>query len=564
MDKKKVSVGIDDFKELIINNIYYVDKSNMICDLIDNFNKATLITRPRRFGKSLNMSMLKYFFEKTTEDNSYLFNGLKVSQNDKYMQQQGKYPVICINLSKLKAFTFEENIRIFAKMMAKVFEYHQNRIDFTLLTKRERNQWKDYTDNFQMLSISDLTDTILFLSECLEKSYNQKVIILIDEYDVPLDNAYFHNFYNQMTNFIRMLFESALKGNLSLHMAVLTGCLRISKESIFTGMNNLVVYSVTNKEYSQYYGFTEQEVKEILEYYNLQDKFETIKHWYDGYLYGGNEIYNPWSVLNYIKSLIYDNTVEPSPYWSNSSSNNIIQELIFESNREIKNDIETLVNGKTLNKPLYENMTYPDMNANKRTIWSFLLHTGYLKLLNSNRDAQTFDLTGKFVIPNIEILTIFKDEIYKWTNDILHKDDNIKIFNALVSADIQTFENELNIWLNDVISYMDKHSSEPEAFYHGLLLSLFNGFIGYKVYSNRESGKGRYDIVIKKLFSKNAIIMELKVTNEEKNVLKSCDEALQQIEDNQYDTDLLNEGYTNIIKYGITFYGKNCKIKCKI
>lgn len=556
---KMLSTGIDDLKKLIDNNCYYVDKSNLICDLIDNFNQATLITRPRRFGKSLNMSMLRYFFEKSKEDNSYLFNGLEVSKNEKYMQEQGKYPVILLSFSSVKAQTFEENIRQFHISIAKEFKRYKDDVINSSLENDEIELYKKIGNIYNELTdLTTLTYSLSFLSECLEKVYNQKVIILIDEYDVPLDNAYFNGFYDKMINFIRILFESAIKGNNSLKMAVLTGCLRISKESIFTGMNNLVVYSVIDKPYSQYYGFTEQEIKQMLEYYNLQDNFETIKTWYDGYLYGNQEIYNPWSVINYVKALIHDDTAQPLPYWSNSSSNSIIRKLIVESSVEIKNDIENLVNGEVITKPLYENMTYKEMETDKPTIWSFLLHTGYLKLLKSFRNDGGTQLMGNFSIPNFEILTIFNDEIQHWISDILRKNDNTYILNAMLEKNPKLLEKHINDWLYKTISYHD--AKERESFYHGLLLGLFSNFENFKVVSNRESGNGRFDIVLKDYQYNNAIILELKVADTKKDLVTESNKALKQIDDNHYDTELLNDGYTNILKYGIAFFKKVCMV----
>lgn len=554
--RKILSVGIDDFKKLIDNDCYYIDKSNLICNLLDNFNQATLITRPRRFGKSLNMSMLRYFFEKSEEDNSYLFDGLGVSRDDRYMQEQGKYPVISLSFSSVKAHTFEKNLKMLSKLMTKLFEYHQESIDFDKLTPRERKQWGIYTEGTP--DSIDLSDSLLFLSECLEKSYKQKVIILIDEYDVPLDNAYFNGFYDKMINFIRILFESAVKGNSSLKMAVLTGCLRISKESIFTGMNNLVVYSVIDKPYSKYYGFTEKEIRQMLDYYEFQNKFDVIKKWYDGYSYGNQEIYNPWSVLNYVKNLISDTSAEPMPYWSNSSSNNIVRKLVVESSIEIKNDLESLINGEIITKPLYENMTYKEMETNKPTIWSFLLHTGYLKLLKSFRDSGNIQLMGKFAIPNFEVLTIFNDEIQHWISDILRRNDNTYILNAMLQKQLELVEKYINEWLYKTIIYHD--AKERESFYHGLLLGLFSNFENFKVISNRESGDGRFDIVLKDYQYNTAIILELKVADRKKDLITESNRALKQIENNHYDAELIDDGYTNILKYGIAFFKKVCMV----
>lgn len=557
--RKILSVGIDDFKKLIDNNCYYVDKSNLICNLLDDFNQATLITRPRRFGKSLNMSMLRYFFEKSEEDNSYLFNGLEVSKDDRYMQEQGKYPVISLSFSPVKAHTFDESIRQFHISIAKEFKYHKNDKLISVLDTDEKELYKKIANIYnEITDLTLLTYSLSFLSECLEKTYGQKVIILIDEYDVPLDNAYFNGFYDKMINFIRILFESAVKGNSSLKMAVLTGCLRISKESIFTGMNNLVVYSVIDKPYSQYYGFTEKEIRQMLDYYGLQDKLEIIKKWYDGYSYGNQEIYNPWSVLNYVKNLLNDTSAEPMPYWSNSSSNNIIRKLVVESSIEIKNDLESLINGEIITKPLYENMTYKEMETNKPTIWSFLLHTGYLKLLKSFRDSGNIQLMGKFAIPNFEVLTIFNDEIQHWISDILRKNDNTYILNAMLQKQPELVEKYINEWLYKTISYHD--AKERESFYHGLLLGLFSNFENFKVISNRESGDGRFDIVLKDYQYNTAIILELKVADTKKDLITESNKALKQIEHNHYDAELINDGYTDILKYGIAFFKKVCMV----
>lgn len=557
MNKKILSVGIDDFKELITYKNYYIDKTKMICNLIDENSKATLITRPRRFGKSLNMSMLRYFFESSDESNRYLFEGLEVSKNERYMQEQGKYPVILVSFSSLKAQDFNQNMEIFVETLANIFEYHSKNIDLNKLSLREQNKWNRFLNGEP--TQTDLTTSLQFLSRCLEKSYNQNVIILIDEYDVPLDNAYFNGFYDKMITFIRILFESAIKGNNSLKMAVLTGCLRISKESIFTGMNNLVVCSVIDKPYSQYYGFTEQEIKQMLEYYNLQDKFDIIKTWYDGYLYGSTEIYNPWSVINYVKNLINDTTIEPSSYWSNSSSNNIIRKLIIESSIEIKNDIETLVDGNVITKPLYENMTYKEMETDKPSIWSFLLHTGYLKLLRSFRNDGGTQLMGSFTIPNFEVLTIFNDEIQHWISDISRKSDNTYILNAMLEEKPKLLEKHITEWLYKTISYHD--AKERESFYHGLLLGLFSNFENFKVVSNRESGDGRFDIALKDYQYNNAIILELKVANAKNELSFKVQEALNQIETYHYDNDLINDGYTHIIKYGVAFFKKMCQVE---
>ena len=549
---KPVPIGVEDFKRLVDDDYYFVDKTLMIKELIDTKGMVNLFTRPRRFGKTLNMSMLRRYFENTDEDNSYLFDGLKIAgAEEKYHKYMGQYPVISISLKSMKQPTFAAAFEQFKEIVANEFERHQKILKCVSISGRKiQSILNDTADN------SVYNTALKLLSDCLYEVYEQKVIVLIDEYDVPLENAYFNGFYEDMINLIRSVFESVLKTNESLEFAVLTGCLRISKESIFTGLNNLKVYSVSDVAFSQYFGFTEQEVRKLAEYYNLPERFDEIRTWYDGYRFGKTEIYNPWSVLNYIKDAVADNSCIPDAYWVNTSSNSIIHELIAKSDRRIRDDIETLINGGSIDKPLYQDITYVNMNVKSDYIWSFLLNTGYLKSVRIYKKGIQTYFTA--VIPNLEIVTIYENTFRQWFDESIRIADKSVLLNAALDDDAETFELEVNRWLLKSISYHDGY----ENFYHGFLVGLLEYSDEYLVESNRESGTGRNDIVIKNVLTREiAVILEIKSVGKGDTLDNMCDVALKQIEDRQYELGLVNEGYKKIIKYGIAFEGKRCMIK---
>lgn len=552
---KPIPIGIEDFKEIIDREYYFVDKTMLIRDILDSGSKVTLFTRPRRFGKTLNMSMLKRFFEKTEEDNSYLFDGFAISgAGDKYKSYIEQYPVISISLKSMKQSTWGESFSQFKEIIANEFERHQEILKCDSISGRKRKRiqgvLEDTADDTVYLT------TLKLLSDCLYEVYNKKVIVLIDEYDVPLENAYFNGFYEDMINLIRSVFESVLKTNDSLEFGVLTGCLRISKESIFTGLNNLSVHSVTDNSFASYFGFTESEVRNVLEYYNLSDYFDEIKKWYDGYLFGETEIYNPWSVLKYIQFALNNRNHIPQTYWINTSSNNIIHELITKSDRRIRDDIEKLITGKNIDKPLYDDITYTNMNVKSEYIWSFLLHTGYLKPTNIYQKGIQNYFTA--VIPNTEIITTYENTFRQWFDESIRIADKSVLLNAILDGDAETFELEVNRWLLKSISYHDGY----ENFYHGFLVGLLEYSDEYLVESNRESGTGRNDIVIKNVLTREiAVILEIKSVGKGETLDSMCDVALQQIEDRQYEVSLVNEGYKKILKYGIAFERKRCKIR---
>ncbi len=555
MNFKPLPIGIDNFKRIIDDGYYYVDKSLLIKDIIDNKAGVNLFTRPRRFGKTLNISMLKYFFEKDEEDNAYLFKDLKIiSEDDKYTSQMGQYPVINLSLKSSKQPNFQLAYECLLNEIIHEFKRH----DYVLNSDKLTYEKADYLNIINRRAPkSQVVTSIKFLSECLQKYHNKNVIILIDEYDVPLENSFFRGFYGEMIDFLRSLFESALKTNDYLEFAVLTGCLRISKESIFTGLNNLEIISILNKYYDEYFGFKPEEAKKILVDYNLEDKESTVKQWYDGYIFGDAEVYNPWSVIKYVKDLYIDRNEFPRSYWANTSSNSIVKSLIERADDDTKSEIEELIAGKIIEKPIHEDITYGDIDSSMDNLWNFLFFTGYLKKawikMNENNE-----IVAGLTIPNEEIRLIYKNTILNWFESGVKSRDLTKMYDAIVTGDAVTFENELVDLLTESISFYDAY----ENFYHGFLLGSLVNMKRYIIKSNREAGKGRSDIVIRYPNSRGAaVILELKVAKNIRQLEEKCDEALNQIEDKHYDKPLLEEGYKNIIKYGITFYKKDCMIK---
>ena len=558
MNFKPIPIGRENFKEIIENNCLYIDKTLMIKEIIDSTSKVILYTRPRRFGKTLNMSMIQYYFEKTDQDNSYLFNDLKISQaGDKYKAHMGQYPVISLSLKSMKQATYESSFALFKKIISDEFKRHSNILKTNKLLLSEKKEYESICDDTAENSI--YLYSVKFLSDCLCKAYEKNVIILIDEYDVPLENAYFRGYYNEMVDLIRSVFESALKTNNSLEFGILTGCLRVSKESIFTGLNNLKINSIITTDYSEYFGFTEPEVKTMLESYNISERFDDIKGWYNGYIFGKTPIYNPWSILNFISDLIGDINAITKPYWSNTSSNDIIRELIFTGGEETRATLQELMNGKSVKKPIYEDITYRNVDINSDYIWSFLLFTGYLKQIDMYLKEDT--PYCEMVIPNREVKSIYKNTIMHWFDERIKTVGTTELFDAVITGNSEKFEDIVNDWLLDTISYHDSY----ENFYHGFLTGLITGRRGYSVKSNRESGKGRSDITICEFQKRKiAVIIEIKIAEKYLDLDKKCEEALKQIEDKQYEAELREQSYNNIIKYGIAFCSeKVCKVKKK-
>ena len=554
-ERKKIPIGIEDFKEIINRNCYFVDKTMMICDILDSGAKVTLFTRPRRFGKTLNLSMLKYFFEQSEQDNSYLFNDLEISKaGERYLSNQGQYPVISISLKSMKQATYEMAFLEFKNLVIREFERHSRLLNSDKITNAQKKKYTAvYNDD---ANDSEYFSALKLLSDCLYSHCGKNVIVLIDEYDVPLENSYFNGFYDKMISLIRSVFESVLKTNSSLEFGVLTGCLRISKESIFTGLNNLSVHSVMDNSCSQYFGFTELEVKKMLDYYGFSNKFDELKKWYDGYRFGSTEIYNPWSIVKYLQSELSGNELSFQPYWSNTSSNSIVHELISNGNRKIRDDVEKLIAGDSIDKPVYEDITYVNMDVRSDYIWSFLLHTGYIKPKRVYMNG--IQLYFEAVIPNLEIVTIYENTFRHWFDESIRSADKSLLLKAVLEGDAETFQLEVNKWLLRSISYHDGY----ENFYHGFLVGLLEYNDDYLVESNRESGTGRNDIIIKNVLTRSkAVVIEIKTVHEKETLEEKCDEALEQIEEMQYEVNLKYEGYREIVKYGIAFDGKFCMVK---
>ena len=554
MKHKPLPIGVEDFKRLVDNEYYFIDKTLMIKELLENKETVNLFTRPRRFGKTLNMSMLQRFFEATEKSNAYLFDGLKIAAYPEYMAYQGQYPVISISLKSMKRASYQEAYFEYVKLLSDEFERHEIILQSDAVSEEDKLEFQKIKK--RIAEPKEYNSAVKLLSKCLQKVYQKNVIILIDEYDVPLENAYHEGFYDDMTNLIRNCFESALKTNPSLEFAVLTGCLRVSRESIFTGLNNLKTYSITKNKFSQYFGFTQEEMKEILQTFSLEQYAGTIAKWYDGYRFGLTEIYNPWSVLNCIDSYLQNDMVACEPYWSNTSSNRIVKRLIEESNERTKSMVEELINGTPIHTQIFEDVTYGTIDVNQDYIWSFLLFTGYLKIISCETvgDETYYDM----VIPNVEIKSIYKNTIRSWFIDHINRDRRTDILESVIHADAEKLEDLLCTWLTNTISCFD----EQENYYHGFVTGLVSGFNGYMVVSNRESGNGRFDLVVKQRSRwHHAAILEFKVVEKYNQMTKACEDALKQIEEKDYEASLRDEQYENIAKLGICFCQKRCRVK---
>ena len=554
MKHKPLPIGVEDFKRLVDNGYYFVDKTLMIKELLENKETVNLFTRPRRFGKTLNISMLQRFFEATEKSNAYLFDGLKIAAYPEYMAYQGQYPVISVSLKSMKQASYTNAFYMYKNLIAKEYEKHKIILESNQILDSEKEVFQNIME--QRADQNVYLNSIRTLSDILAKYYKKNVIIFIDEYDVPLENAYHEGFYDDMTNLIRSCFESALKTNPSLEFAVLTGCLRVSRESIFTGLNNLKTYSITKNKFSQYFGFTQEEMQEILQNFSLEQYAETIAKWYDGYRFGLTEIYNPWSVLNCIDSYLQNDMVACEPYWSNTSSNRIVKRLIEESNERTKSMVEELINGTPIHTQIFEDVTYGTIDVNQDYIWSFLLFTGYLKIISCETvgDETYYDM----VIPNVEIKSIYKNTIRSWFIDHVNRDSRTDILESVIHADAEKLEDLLCTWLTNTISCFD----EQENYYHGFVTGLVSGFSGYMVVSNRESGNGRFDLVVKQRSRwHHAAILEFKVVEKYNQMTKACEDALRQIEEKDYEASLRDEQYENIAKLGICFCQKRCRVK---
>ena len=562
MEHKPLPIGVDNFEKLITRGYYFVDKTMFIKELLDKKGDVNLFTRPRRFGKTLNMSMLQYFFEDSRKENgekldhAYLFEGLQImEQGEEYLSHMGQYPVINLTLKGGKQPNYELAYTLLKRQIA--YEYKRHK--FIL----QDEKLADERDRYQQIMLEKAereayVDALQFLSKCLEKYYEKKVIILIDEYDVPLENAYMCGFYDEMIAFIRSLFESSLKTNSSLEFAVITGCLRISKESIFTGMNNLKIISILNKQYDEYFGFTDGEVQKICDDYHMPHKFDTFKEWYNGYLFGEANVYNPWSVMLLIDDLCESENQYPKAYWANTSSNSIVRKLIEMADEDTKKEIEDLIEGKTIEKPIHEDITYDEIYKTMDNLWNFMYFTGYFRKVGERIDEKTKQLYVELTIPNQEVKYIFRTKILGWFDEKVKARDRSNLFTALVNLDVETVEEEIVEMLLETISFNDAY----ESFYHGFLAGILSGMKGYIVKSNRKGGTGRSDLFIKPVTRrKPAYVLEFKVADKINQLEAAADEALEQIEDRGYARELHDDDYATVYRYGIAFCGKDCLVK---
>ena len=561
--RKKLPIGIEFFDELLQEDFYYVDKTGMIAELLKNWSKVILFTRPRRFGKSLNMSMLKTFFEIGCDKT--LFQGLKISEEKELCKEyMGQFPVISISLKGVEGLNFESAKEGLAYIIGKEAMRFYFLKDSPHLTEEEKGIYQGYiaTEKGGFTIGSDaekLVTAVNGLSSMLEKHYGKKVILLIDEYDVPLDKAFQYGYYEEMVSFIRNFLGNALKTNPSLYFAVLTGCLRISKESIFTGLNNLKVMSITNVQFEEYFGFTDSEVKEMLNYYGLMDHFDSMKAWYDGYRFGNQDVYCPWDVLSHCDNLRANPNARPEDYWSNTSGNAIVRHFIDLANGKTKDEIERLIAGETILKEINQELTYGELDNSIENLWSVLFTTGYLTQ-RGMADGDKYYL----VIPNYEIRKLFIRQIREWFRYQAGSDRKTldKFCNAFPDGDGELIEELFNDYLWNTISIRDTtvRNEKKENFYHGILLGILGFQDDWIVKSNAESGIGYSDIFIETRRNRIGIVVEMKYA-EDGNLEAACQKALQQIEDKKYESKLKEDGMRRIIKYGIACYKKECKVK---
>ena len=560
---KRLPIGIEFFDEMIKNQYYYVDKTGMISELLRSGGKVTLFTRPRRFGKSLNMSMLKNFF--SLQGDKRIFNELQISRDKQVCEEyMGKFPVISISLKSVDGFAYRNAYEMLCATIGNEAMKFQYLMDSTKLTDREKEQYGLLIKGgdripFEMDEVT-LTGSLKTLSLLLEKHHGKQTVLLIDEYDVPLSKASEHGYYKEMAMLIRKLFEQVLKTNESLKLAVLTGCMRISKESIFTGLNNFEVLSVADVRFDEYFGFTDQEVRKLLEYYHLSDKYQQVKEWYDGDQFGNVEVYCPWDVMNYCVTLLADPNAEPQNYWINTSSNEVVRRFIRESDNSgtIRREIEGLVAGECIIKELHQELTYEDMYQTVDNIWSVLFTTGYLTQ-RGRSEGNIFRLA----IPNREIRNIFTTQIMQLFRENVKKDGELlnRFCEALENGNTESAEKCFGEYLRKTISIRDTsvRKEMKENFYHGVLLGILGIKENWIVRSNRESGEGYSDILIETDDTAMGIVIEMKYA-EDGNLQKAAEKALKQIESKQYEEALYDEGIEQILRYGIACYKKRCKI----
>ena len=554
MITKKLPIGIENFEEMQKQDFYYVDKTGLIVDLLAGWGKVNLFTRPRRFGKTLNMSMLKCFFEIGTDKS--LFDGLAVSKEKALCETyMGKYPVVFVSLKGVDGLTFETAYRALCSIIRREALRLEFLLDSDKLTENEKKSLNriltgEYDDQ-------DIRDSLQMLCTLLEKHYGQKPILLIDEYDVPLDKAYYHGYYPQMIDLIRAMFQAALKTNSSLFFAVLTGCLRVSKESIFTGLNNLMVHSISDPSFDEYFGFTDEEVGKMLSDYGLEAHHQEAREWYDGYRFGGQDVYCPWDVINYVYALRVDPQAEPKAYWLNTSGNAMVRELISKSaDGTTQMEIERLIEGETITKTLNEQLTHNEIRSSIGNIWSLLYMTGYLT--TTQRPSG-----GRYAlrIPNREVRQIYMQQVLSWFNHKVESETDklTNLYAAFETGDTETIKEILDEQLLDTVSFYDAR----ESFYHGFLLALLSTCANWNVSSNIETGKGRSDILVSRKDRKIGFVVEVKDVKDEEKLDAACEAALRQIDERDYTAILRRFRVKEIHKYGIAFWDKECRVVMK-
>ena len=558
----KLPVGIENFKEIRTEGFYYVDKTKLIKQLLEQWGKVNLFTRPRRFGKTLNMSMLQCFFEIGTDP--ALFDGLFISQNKDLCETYlGKFPVIFLSLKNVDGLTFEEARYHLSELIGMEAERFQFLLDSDRLSDNDKKKYHaliDLSEGHYSMDKGILTSSLQILSQLLSRHYNQKTIILIDEYDVPLDKAFQHGYYTEMVSLIRGLLGQALKTNDFLQFAVLTGCLRVSKESIFTGLNNFKVLSISDARFDEQFGFTDFEVTQILNTYHLEEHLQEMKEWYDGYRFGDADVYCPWDVINHVDRLCGDPKASPQSYWINTSGNDLVKRFIDKADKTTKNEIERLIHGESIEKAIRLELTYDEIDTTIDNLWSVLFTTGYLTQ-TCRAEKEIYSLK----IPNKEIKEVFVLQIQEWFKNIIQKDTRpLQNFcTSFLDGNIEEIQNYLTHTLSNMISILDTKArdNQKENFYHGLLLGLLRSEPNWLIHSNAESGDGFSDILIEPENPDTGIVIEVKYSSSFTGLEKSCDTALMQIKERRYDEKLRNEGRNEILAYDISFCKKRCSVK---
>lgn len=562
MQKKRLPVGIEDFKEIRRGDYYYTDKTGLIRDMLNAGAKVNLFTRPRRFGKTLNMSMLRHFFSLDADPG--LFENLEIAgESDLCETHMGKYPVVFMSLKDVEGLTFEDaKKRLKNKIGSEAEVFH-----FLLESDRLSSNDKDRYCSLIALKNGQycMEDTVMtagleILSRLLYKHCGKRVVLLIDEYDVPLDKAFQYGYYDELASLIRSLFSQALKTNEYLQLAVLTGCLRVSKESIFTGLNNLDVHSIVDVEHDEHFGFTEAEVQDILDYYDLAEKRDVVREWYDGYHFGNADIYCPWDVIKYTRKLLSDRDAEPEAFWINTSGNDLVKRFIDKSDKTTQNEIERLIEGEAIEKSIRLDLTYNEIDSSIDHLWSVLFTTGYL-----TQEGRASGGVYKLVIPNLEVKQVFVSQIQEWFKSCVAGDEKpVKDLNrAFLNGDAQGIQRQLNVIMSRMISVLDTKASDDqkENFYHGLLLGLLRSEPAWLILSNAESGDGFCDIIIEPENPDAGIVIEVKYARTVAGLDQASENALTQIRDRRYDERLINEGRTDILRYGIAFCKKRCRVR---